>query len=491
MSSSATPHPAVEAGSFAGHRALGGERYAIHDPGRPDHVVGYALAASAAEVDEVVSAAVRVAPQWAAMSLDERIELLRSASQQLVEAAQSNGWDEVLTSEQGKVRAESAGEVLRATRLFGMFAEQADAALRAEVLEDERGRREVDYPAIGPVAAITPWNWPVLLSFNKILPALLAGNPVILKPAPNTPLTVTAMAAVLARALPDGVLGVLVGGGDVGAALVSHADIRKVVFTGSIANGRRVYAAAADGIRSVTLELGGNDPAVVLEDAGLDAAQMSRIAASAFITSGQVCWAIKRIYVHERRMDEFVEAFKATTASIRVGHGSDPEATLGPLNNALQLEHVTRVTTEALAGGAQATALGSVLPSGGPETGGYFLQPQLVSGVDERSELVRAEQFGPVLPVLGFRDTDDVVARANDTGYGLCASVWSADRDHGFDVGRRLAAGQVFVNGHAGPAFDYAAGIGGIKQSGVGRAFGTAGLRSYTEPRVLSDRILR
>ena len=491
MPSSATPHSAIEVGSFAGHTALGGERYAIHDPGRPELVVGYALAASAAEVEEVVSAAVRVAPQWAAASLDERIEVLRTATQQLIGASQSNGWEELLTSEQGKVRSESAGEVLRSTRLFEIFAEQADAALRAQVLEDERGRREVDYPAIGPVAAITPWNWPVLLSFNKILPALLAGNPVILKPAPNTPLTVTAMAAVLARALPDGVLGVLVGGGDVGAALVTHADIRKVVFTGSIANGRRVYAAAADGIRSVTLELGGNDPAIVLEDADLDATQVSRIAASTFITSGQVCWAIKRIYVHERRMDEFVEAFKAATASIRVGHGSDPEATLGPLNNAMQLEHVTRLTTEAVAGGAQTIALGSLLASAGPETGGYFLQPQLVSGVDERSELVRAEQFGPVVPLLGFRESDEVVARANDTSYGLCASVWSADRDHGFGIARRLAAGQVFVNAHAGPAFDYAAGIGGIKHSGVGRAFGTAGLRSYTEPRVLSDRILR
>lgn len=491
MPSSATPHTAVEAGSFAGHRALGGERYAIHDPGRPDTVVGYALAASPSEVDQVVSAAVRAAPQWAAASLDERIAVLASAVQRLTEASRSNPWDEVLTAEQGKLRAESAGEVLRSTRLFEIFAQQADTALRAEVLEDERGRREVDYPAIGPVAAVTPWNWPVLLSFNKILPALLAGNPVVLKPAPNTPLAVTAMAAVLARALPDGVLGVLVGGGDVGAALVSHADIRKVVFTGSIENGRRVYAAAADGIRSVTLELGGNDPAIVLEDADLDEALVSRLAASTFITSGQVCWAVKRIYVHANRMDEFVEAFTATAASIRVGHGADPEATLGPLNNAAQLEHVSRVTREAVADGARTTALGSVLPSGRPETGGYFLQPQLVSGADERSELVRGEQFGPVVPVLGFRATDEVVARANGTGYGLCASVWSADHDHGFEVGRRLAAGQVFVNGHAGPAFDYAAGIGGVKQSGVGRAFGTAGLRSYTEPRVLSDRILR
>jgi aldehyde dehydrogenase len=479
-----------EAGSLVAGRMVGGEPYEIRDPGARGTVVGTAYAAGGQTVADAVDAAVRAAPGWAATPLPERIAALTAARDRMSALAEQAGWAELLTSEQGKVVEESRFETGRAPALVDLFAELARAALEPDVLVDERGRREVMHEPVGPVAAITPWNWPVSLSLGKVVPALLAGNPVILKPAPNTPLTVTEIMSALAAELPEGALGVLQGGGEVGAALVGHPDIRKVVFTGSTANGARVYAAAADGIKNVTLELGGNDAALVLQDADLSEQAVASMVRSTFVTSGQVCWAIKRIYVHRSRLAEFTESFRAAVDRLDVGHGLDPQATMGPLNNEAQLAHVRGLVQQAEQDGATVTPLGA--RTAGTDNGaGNFHQPTVVSDIGDGASLVAEEQFGPVVPVLSFDDETDAVRRANATPYGLCASVWSSDREYAFSVARGLAAGQVYVNVHASAALDYTQGFGGVRQSGVGREFGVQGVRQYTEQRMISERSLR
>lgn len=477
-----------EVHSIVGGRRIPGARYEIRDPGRRSRVVGTAHAADQGTVEDAVAAADAAAPGWAEASLDDRIAVLSLARDRMLAAAADAGWPELLTSEQGKVVAESGFEVGRAPALIDLFGALVRAAVEPDVLTDERGRREVSYRPVGPVAAVTPWNWPVSLSLGKVIPALLTGNPVILKPAPNTPLTVTEIVGILADALPPGLVGLLNGGGDVGAALVAHPGVRKVVFTGSTANGSRVYAAAAGTVKNLTLELGGNDAAVVLDDVALSDATLSSMLGSTFVTSGQVCWAIKRIYVHRSRLAEFADAFRGAADRFAVGHGLDPDATQGPLNNAMQLEIVQRMVADAEARGATVSRLGTRL-SGTDD--GYYHQPTVVTDIADDADLVVQEQFGPVVPILPFDDVDDAVRRANATPYGLCASVWSADSDRGFAVARRLRAGQVYVNAHAGAALDYSQAFGGVGHSGLGREFGIEGVRQYTEPTLVSDRLLR
>jgi aldehyde dehydrogenase len=479
-----------EAPNLVGGRRVRGERYEIRDPGHRSQVVGAAYAAQPATVDAAVTAAEAAAPGWAGTPLEDRIAALVRARDGLVEVATHAGWPELLTSEQGKVVAESTFEVGRAPALIDLFAPLARAALAVDVLDDERGHREVAQHPIGPVAAIAPWNWPVSLSLGKIVPALLAGNPVVLKPAPNTPLTVTAITSALAEHLPPGVLGVLHGGSDVGTALVQHAGIGKVVFTGSTANGARVYASAAATIKNITLELGGNDPALVLDDADLSEETLGSMISSTFVTSGQVCWAIKRIYVHRSRHAEFVNAFRDAADELVLGHGLDPAATMGPVNNEVQLGIVTDLVARAERDGGSVMRLGRRVGDTDVQTGNYHA-PTVVTDVDDRCDLVRTEQFGPAVPILAFDDVNEAVRRANDSPFGLCASVWSSDRDRAFSVARRLRAGQVYINAHAGAALDYTRGFGGVGQSGIGREMGVEGVRAYTDLRLVSDRILR
>jgi aldehyde dehydrogenase len=273
----------------------------------------------------------------------------------------------------------------------------------------------------------------VWLSLGKVVPALLAGNPVVLKPAPNTPLTVTAIVAALAERLPPGVLGVVHGGAEVGTRLVGHADIRKVVFTGSTANGARVYAAAT--IKNVTLELGGNKAAIVLDDVELTEPLLRTMLASTFVTSGQVCWAIKRVYVPRSRASEFIESFSQIVDTLVLGHGLDPAATIGPVNNGGQLGIVRDLVESARAGGATIRTLGRRT---GDTDAGHFHPPTIVSDVSDSCPLVWSEQFGPALPIVGYDGVDNAVRAANGTPYGLCASVRGSDEQRAFEVARRL-----------------------------------------------------
>jgi acyl-CoA reductase-like NAD-dependent aldehyde dehydrogenase len=299
----------------------------------------------------------------------------------------------------------------------------------------------------------------------------------VLKPSPYTPLATLKMGEVLNSALPPGVLNVVSGGDSLGARMTEHPVPRKITFTGSVSTGKKVAASAAPDLKRVTLELGGNDPAIVLDD--VDAGELAeRLFWGAFSNSGQVCIAIKRLYVPESRYDEMVEALAATARSVTTGDGMAEGTQLGPINNRPQFERVSELVADAVHHGARAAAGGR--PIDGP---GYFYEPTILSDVSDGTRIVDEEQFGPALPVIAYRDVEDALARANATHFGLGGSVWSADPDRAAALAERLECGTAWVNTHAGltPSQPF----GGFKWSGMGVENGTWGLYGYTELQVL------
>ena len=377
----------------------------------------------------------------------------------------------ILTREQGKPLARAQEELIGAAVWFQYTAK---LQIPVEVLQDdEKVRLEVRRRPYGVVGAITPWNFPVLLAVWKIAPALLAGNTVVVKPSPYTPLSTLKLGEILRDALPNGVLNVVSGGDELGAWVSSHPRVRKISFTGSVATGKKVAAAAAPDLKRVTLELGGNDAAIVLEDA--DPARIAeKLFWGAFANSGQVCSAIKRLYVHERIAAPLTEALAALARDVKMGDGMQPDVQLGPINNKPQYERVIGLVEDAKRAGARVVAGGGARPGGG-----YFVEPTLVTGVAEGVRLVDEEQFGPALPILTYRNLDDAVERANATMYGLSGSVWSADPERATEVAGRLECGTAWVNQHM--AIGPHAPFGGAKWSGIGVENGPWGLLGFTE----------
>lgn len=427
--------------------------------------------ASGAHVDAALAAADRAYRDWRGDEGARRAALLAAAD------AVAGARDElapILTLEQGKPLAESVREVKGAVAWLRYY---AGLELPREVIQDdERAHVEVVRRPIGPVAAITPWNFPLSLAAWKLAPALRAGNTMVLKPSPYTPLTTLKLGELLRDAFPPGVLNVISGRDPLGARLTEHPLTRKISFTGSVGTGKRVAAAAAPDLKRVTLELGGNDPAIVLEDADV-AAIAPRIFWTAFANNGQVCSAVKRVYVPEALHDDLVEALAEQARAARVGDGSAEGTQLGPVNNRPQLERVSELVADALAGGATAAAGGA--PVDGP---GYFYAPTILSGLSDGARIVDEEQFGPALPIVAYRDVDDAIARANGTHFGLGASVWSSDPDAAAAVADRLDAGTAWINAHL--VLQPHQPFGGAKWSGIGVENGPWGLYGFTEVQV-------
>ena len=336
----------------------------------------------------------------------------------------------------------------------------------------------------GVVAAILPFNWPVSVMANKILPALLAGNTVVVKAPPTCPGAVLLVAAAMARTLPPGVLNVVNGPeAALGAALVAHPHVDMVSFTGGVATGQAVMAAAASTTRPVVLELGGNDAAILAPDVEADAALADRIVEAAFVTSGQVCMAIKRLYVPRARMAEMVDALAERLSGELVGDGLAEGVTMGPVHTAAARDRVEAMLVEADAAGAAVLRPGRIRAED-EGSAGYFVSPALVVAPDGGARIVREEQFAPALPVIPYDDINQAVDAANDTAFGLCASVWSNDDALAADVASRLSAGTVFVNAHGISAIDMYAPMGGWKQSGFGVELGPEGMQAFARQRV-------
>jgi acyl-CoA reductase-like NAD-dependent aldehyde dehydrogenase len=324
---------------------------------------------------------------------------------------------------------------------------------------------------------ITPWNAPVNLAAGPLTSALYTGNCAIIKPSPFTPLTTLRIGEILRHIMPAGVVSVLAGGDELGGLLTAHPGIDKISFTGSVATGKKVMASAAATLKRVTLELGGNDAAIVLED--VDVAEVAKkLFFAATVNSGLVCMAVKRIYAHERIYDALCAALTAEAQRARLGDGLDPATTLGPIQNKRQFERVRELTEDARRHGQLSAA--QALPAGG----GYFIAPTVVTELGETDRLVAEEQFGPVFPVMRFTDVADAIARANNTRFGLAGSVWSRDLARARDVAAQLEVGTAWVNQHRATAANVP--FGGAKESGIGRTYSRLGLEAYLEPQVIS-----
>ncbi|MFG1653299.1 aldehyde dehydrogenase family protein [Micromonospora sp. NPDC049275] len=380
----------------------------------------------------------------------------------------------VLTAEQGKPLKDAAYEIGGAAWWLRYA---ADLPIPHEVMRDDPAAHvEVVRRPMGVVAAITPWNFPLMLACWKIGPALLAGNTMVLKPSPWTPLTTLAFGELMREVLPPGVLNVVSGLDPLGASMTAHPVPRKISFTGSVATGTKVAVAAARDLKRVTLELGGNDPAIVLDDADPHAVapQLFRYA---FENNGQLCSAIKRVYVPERLHDDLVGAMAKLAAEARVGNGFEASVQFGPVNNRPQLERIIDLVADARDRGAHIAAGGE--PGVGP---GYFYRPTIVTGVGDDARVVAEEQFGPVLPILPYRSVEEAVRRANDTHFGLDASVWGGNTERAAEVAEGLECGTTWINTHF--AVHPGRPFGGHKFSGIGVENGRLGLEAFTEVQV-------
>ncbi|PSM39012.1 aldehyde dehydrogenase [Streptomyces dioscori] len=425
-----------------------------------------------AQLDEAMQSAQDAYRTWQRDESARRKSLLAAADAVL---AAADTIAPLLTREQGKPLADSRMEVRSVALWLRHF---AGLKVDDEILQDDdKVHIRVRRRPLGVVAAITPWNFPLSLAAWKIAPALRAGNTMVLKPSPYTPLATLLLGQVLSEVLPAGVLNVVSGSDPLGARMTEHPVPRKVSFTGSVATGKHVAASAAPDLKRITLELGGNDPAILLDDVDVEAVA-ERLFWSAFRNNGQVCSAVKRVYAPQDRYDEVVEALASLAAAVRVGAGSDPESRLGPLNNVPQLERVAGLVDDAVRRGGQAVVGGAVVD--GP---GFFYRPTILRGVADGMAVVDEEQFGPVLPVLPYRSVDEAVERANGTRFGLSGSVWGTDADRAAAVADELDCGTAWVNTHLALRPDQP--FGGAKWSGIGVENGYWGLHSFTEVKVL------
>lgn len=429
--------------------------------------------ASEAQAEQAIQAAKRAFPAWAKTPIEERRKCLEKLADLV--AANANDLARLLTQEQGKPLPEAQGEMAWTE---GYLRHYATLDIPSRVIQDdEQGFIELRRKPLGVVAGIVAWNFPVLVACWKIGPATLAGNTIVVKPAPTTPAATLALASLAKDVFPAGVLNVIADDNDLGPYLTSHPDVAKVGFTGSTATGKRIMENSADSLKRLTLELGGNDPAIVLDDVDVKMTAQN-IFNNAFLNAGQVCIAVKRAYVHESIYDEMCNELTGLAEQAIVGDGLNQGTTIGPIQNKKQYDKVRNYLD-------QAAKDGNVIAGGEVLSGeGYFVKPTIVRDVTDGNSIVDEEQFGPILPVIPFSDVDDVVARANNTEYGLGGSVWSLDEKRGLEIADRIESGSVWVNQHLniGPHIPMA----GFKGSGVGVEQSVEGLEEYTQAQVVN-----
>jgi acyl-CoA reductase-like NAD-dependent aldehyde dehydrogenase len=433
--------------------------------------------ASLTQLNEAVAAARRALPGWSGQSMDERRALILKIADRLEE--NMGELAQLLSEEQGKPIEGFAGlgAMFELGGSLAWIRYTASLDLPVEVIQDnDEARIEVHRKPVGVVGSITPWNYPLLITCWHIIPGLLAGCTVVAKPSEYTPLTVLKAMHLISDLLPPGVVNIVTGKGALGAAISSHPDIDKIVFTGSTRTGKRIMEAAADNLKRLTLELGGNDAAIVLPDTNV-AEAAGKIFATAMINNGQTCAALKRLYVHEDIYDEMCEALAAIAGSVKTGPASE-SPDFGPIQNKMQYDRVCELAESARADGATFLTGGEPVP--GP---GYFFPVTIVKDIPENSRLVQEEPFGPILPVVSFSDVEDALERANAVSVGLGGSVWSSDTEAAQKLASRLECGTAWVNNHAMIQPD--APFGGVKQSGVGVEFGRYGLVEYTNIQTL------
>lgn len=438
-------------------------------------VLAQAPSATAEQLDAAIAAARSAFKSWSALGYDERQVYL----DRYADALQEHRDDLVrlLTLEQGKpLETMAAPEVDQAISYIRQIAARR---IPVEIVEDTDAHVvELHHVPLGVVGGITPWNFPVLLSLWKVAPALITGNTFVLKPTPFTPLTALRFGEIAQRVLPAGVLSVVSGGDNLGPQLTNHPDIAKISFTGSTETGKHVLRAAAGTVKRVTLELGGNDAAIVLPGADYKAI-IPQLFWGAFGHQGQWCVGIKRLYIHRSFHAQFVQAFVDYAKTVKVGDGLDPDVDLGPVQNKMQFDKLKTFLDDIKANG-QKIVLGGEIDESLP---GYFFPITVVDNPPEDSKIVQEEQFGPIVPILVYDDVDDAVSRANASIYGLGASVWGRDTNAAVAVANRLEAGMVWVNEIHTQGVDIP--FGGVKQSGLGTEHGREGRELFTNAKTV------
>lgn len=427
----------------------------------------------AERVNQAVMAARNAFPAWSATPVQERKQAI-----QAIAASMEKNMSELMT-----LLTQESGKPLKGLHGIGSGMEVGGAMawanhtagldLEPEIIQDDGDMRiELHPKPLGVVGSITPWNWPLMIAIWHAAPALLAGNTVIIKPSPMTPIATIRMVELANEVLPAGVLNIVTGENDVGVAMSEHPDIDKIVFTGSSPTGKKIMAAASGNLKRLTLELGGNDAGIVLPD--VDVSKVApKIFTACFHNNGQTCACLKRLYVHESIHDELAAALSDIAKSVKVGDGMQENTELGPVQNKVQLEKVKALAKDAAAAG------GVFLAGGKPVDGrGYFFEPTIVTGLRDGSRLVDEEPFGPIVPIIKYSNVEEVIARANENESGLGGSIWSADAEAAQKLALRMECGTVWINDHGSiqPNMPF----GGVKQSGFGVEFGPQGLAEFS-----------
>ena len=460
--------------TIAGKQVKAEEYFDVINPAT-GQVLAQAPSATAEQLDDAIEAANVAYKEWSSLSYDERQVYLNSYADALQE--HRDDLVRLLTLEQGKpLKKMAEPEVDQAISYIRQIASRR---IPVEIVEETDSHVvELHHVPLGVVGGITPWNFPVLLSLWKVAPALITGNTFVLKPTPFTPLTALRFGEIAQSVLPAGVLSVVTGGDELGPQLTNHPSIAKISFTGSTETGKHVLRAAAGTVKRVTLELGGNDAAIVMPDADFKSI-IPQLFWGAFGHQGQWCVGIKRLYVHRSFHAEFVEAFVEYAKTIKVGDGLDPDVGVGPVQNKMQFEKLKTFLDDIKANGQKIVLGGEIDDS----QSGYFFPITVVDNPPEDSKIVSEEQFGPILPILVYDEVDEAITRANDSIYGLGGSVWGRDTKAAVDVANRIEAGMVWVNEIHTQGVDVP--FGGVKQSGIGTEHGREGRELFTNPKTI------
>ena len=440
-----------------------------------EEVIGKVPACGKDELDRAVAAAREAFKSWRKTSAEER----QQAAQGIAAAIKENA-DELfrlLTAEQGKPHAQAQQEIYGAA---GLAAAQSTLTLDDVINQDddERLSRTRRVP-VGVVGGIVPWNFPIMMAIQKIVPALIAGCTIVLKPSPFTPLTTLRIAELIRDVVPAGTVNIITGEDSLGPLITEHPDIDKITFTGSTATGKKIMEGASRDLKRITLELGGNDASIVMPDADVEKVA-EQLFWSTFSNAGQICVAAKRIYIHEDIYDELSQAIAAYARNVVVGDGSEQGTGVGPIQNRKQYERVLELIQDAKDNGYKFLLGGDTDPSGT----GYFVPLTILDNPPEDARIVAEEQFGPVMPLMKFSTDEEVIERANNSEYGLAGAVWTKDTEKGVKIAEQLETGTVWVNEflHLSPFAPF----GGHKQSGFGAEYGIDGLKEFTYPQVIT-----
>lgn len=447
------------------------------DPGKLSEVVASVAVGTADDAEQAIQAAHKAYLSWRKTEPKARVEMMLKAGEILGECAEDLA--PLLVREHGGVLWEAQTDFALGKGVLQHTASLAEAFLEPVNIDDDQCTIRIEKQPRGVVAAIVPWNMPVVLTMMKLAPALATGNTLVLKPSPFAPAALTIALQRMAAVFPPGVINVVHGDIEVGETLTTHPLVRKVGFTGGTATARAVMKSAAESIKNLTLELGGNDPAIVLDDADIEKT-LDRMLSGIFTRSGQICFAVKRIYVPRAMHDQFVDALCNRVSEFVVGHGLSEGVNFGPLATEAQYQNVRKLIDIAKASDAQVVELGR-MADGVDKNDGYYMLPHVVIGASHTDQVSCCEQFGPVIPVIAYDDEEQVIEWANDSEYGLGSSVWTSDSERGFQIASRIEAGSTFINSHSFDSLDLRMPFGGIKLSGIGREFGEAGMAEYVE----------